>query len=118
MGKLGNGFEHFQSLDSFRKASFILGSEVWEDEFGSLLDLVKGFIVDVWELKMSGYIIVPAHYSPSLRLHLVNCRVSLVEGVSACSFGVCSFVNGSTHCSGCEVDGPVLWLPGQVQECN
>ena len=56
MGKLGNGFEHFQSLDSFRKASFILGSEVWEDAFGSLLDLVKGFIVDVWELKMSGYI--------------------------------------------------------------
>ena len=31
-GKLGDdGFEHFQSLDSFRKASFILGSELWED---------------------------------------------------------------------------------------
>ena len=39
MGKLGNGFEHFQSLYSLRKASYILGSEVWEDEFGSLLDL-------------------------------------------------------------------------------
>ena len=25
------GFEHFQSLDSFRKASFILCSELWED---------------------------------------------------------------------------------------
>ena len=30
------GFEHFQSLDSFRKACFILGSELWEDKFGSL----------------------------------------------------------------------------------
>ena len=47
MGKLGNGFENFQSLNSFWKALFIFGSEVWEDEFGSLLDLVKGFIVDV-----------------------------------------------------------------------
>ena len=51
MGKLGNGFENFQSLNSFWKALFIFGSEVWEDEFGSLLDLVKGFIVDVWELR-------------------------------------------------------------------
>ena len=50
--KLGDdGFEHFQSLDSFRKASFILGSELWEDKFGSLLRLVKGFISDVWELR-------------------------------------------------------------------
>ena len=41
-GKLGgDGFEHFQSLDSFRKASSILGSELWEDKFGSLLVLVK-----------------------------------------------------------------------------
>ena len=39
-GVLGN--EHFQSLDSFRKASFIiLGSELWEDKFDSLLGLVK-----------------------------------------------------------------------------
>ena len=40
-GKLGDdGFEHFQSLDSFRKASFILGSELWEDKFGSLLGVI------------------------------------------------------------------------------
>ena len=42
-GKLGGGFEHLQSLDSFWKASFILGSEQWEDKLGSLFDLVKGF---------------------------------------------------------------------------
>ena len=51
-GKLGDdGFEHFQSLGSFRKASFIFGSELWEDKFGSLLDLVNGFIFDIWELR-------------------------------------------------------------------
>ena len=44
-GKLGeDGFEHFQLLDSFRKASFTFGSELWEDEFGSLLGLVKGLL--------------------------------------------------------------------------
>ena len=40
--KLGDdGFEHFQSRDSSRKASFILGSELWEDKLGSLLGIVK-----------------------------------------------------------------------------
>ena len=29
----------------------ILGSELWEDKFVSLLGLVKGFILDVWELR-------------------------------------------------------------------
>ena len=48
---LGDGFEHFESLDSFEKASFVLGSELWEDHFSSMLDLVKDYIVDVWELR-------------------------------------------------------------------
>ena len=38
---LGDGFEHFESLDSFQKPSFDLGSELWEDDFSSMLDLVK-----------------------------------------------------------------------------
>ena len=48
---LGDGFEHFDSLDSFEKASFVLGSELWEDDFSSMLDLVKDYIVDVWGLR-------------------------------------------------------------------
>ena len=45
-GELGDdGFEYFQSLDSFRKASFILGSE---DKFGSLLGLVKVLFWMFW----------------------------------------------------------------------
>ena len=41
---LGDGCEHFESLDSFEKASFVLGSELWEDDFSSMLDLAKDYI--------------------------------------------------------------------------
>ena len=44
---LGDRFEHFKSLDSFEKASFVLGSELWEDGFSSMLHLIKDYIVDV-----------------------------------------------------------------------
>ena len=48
---LGDRFEHFESLDSFEKASFVLGGGLWEDDFSCMLDLVKDYIVDVWELR-------------------------------------------------------------------
>ena len=35
------GFEHFDALDSLGKSSFILGSELWEEHFDSLLALVN-----------------------------------------------------------------------------
>ena len=47
--KLGNGFERFDALDSLGKSSFILGSELWEEHFDSLLHLVKDYIVSIWE---------------------------------------------------------------------
>ena len=37
---LGDKFEHFQSLGSFEKASFVLGSELWEHKCHSTLDRV------------------------------------------------------------------------------
>ena len=40
--KLGNGFKHFDALDS-------LGSELWEEHFDVLLRLIKDYIVNVWE---------------------------------------------------------------------
>ena len=48
---LGDGFKHFENLDSYEKASFAFGSELWEDDFSSMLDLVKDYIVDVRELR-------------------------------------------------------------------
>ena len=50
-GMLGDEFEQFQSLGSFEMASFVLGSELWENKCGSMLDLVKSYILDVWELR-------------------------------------------------------------------
>ena len=45
--KLGNGFECSDALDSLRKSSFILGSELWEEHFDSLLPLVKDYVVNI-----------------------------------------------------------------------
>ena len=42
---------HFQALCSFEKACFVLGSELWEYKYGSMLDLVKSYILHVWELR-------------------------------------------------------------------
>ena len=41
--KLGIGFEFFDALDRLGKSSFILGSELWEEHFDSLLPLVKDY---------------------------------------------------------------------------
>ena len=49
--KLGNGFERFDALDSLGKSPFILGSELWEEHFDSLLRLVKDYIVNIWEAR-------------------------------------------------------------------
>ena len=49
--KLGNGFKHFDALDSLGKSSFILGSELWEEHFDWLLPLVKDYVVDIWEAR-------------------------------------------------------------------
>ena len=48
---LRDRFEDFESLDNFEKASFVLDSELGEDDFSSMLDLVKDYIVDVLELR-------------------------------------------------------------------
>ena len=49
--KLGNGFEHFDALDSLGKSSFILGSKLWEEHFDSLLPLVKDYVVNIWDAR-------------------------------------------------------------------
>ena len=44
--ELGDRFERFQSLDSFAKSSYVLGSEAWEEYSSGLL---KDFVLSVWE---------------------------------------------------------------------
>ena len=63
---LGNRFECLESLGSFEKASFVSGSELWEDNFSPPLDLVqgyKGYIVDVWELRKAKLYLRTLHIS-------------------------------------------------------
>ena len=45
--EFGVRFEHFQSLDSFAKSSFVLGSEAWEEYSSGLLKVIK---LSVWRL--------------------------------------------------------------------
>ena len=51
--ELGDRFEHFQSLDSFEKSSYVLGSEEWEEYSSGLLGLIKDFVLSVWEERMA-----------------------------------------------------------------
>ena len=51
---LEDNYSSFDSLNNLEKTSYVLGSELWEDDFGSLLSTVKEFLVDVWELKLYG----------------------------------------------------------------
>ena len=41
----------FEAMSSFEKASFIL--ELWEENFEFILDLVKEYVLDVWEERKS-----------------------------------------------------------------
>ena len=66
---LGDWLEHFESLDSIGKASFVLGSELWEDDFSSTLDLVKDLMFGSY--RRLGYVTkILAFHSPSVRMHL------------------------------------------------
>ena len=82
-----------------------MGSELWEDKFGSLLDLDKGFILDVWELRN----VRLYGDNPSVQQSQSQIASGELQGVAggrgelrclggetdtSCSYGVCSFVNG------------------------
>ena len=47
---LGDRYTDFEALNSVEKTSYVLGSELWEQNFRSLLRLVKEFI-NVWEVR-------------------------------------------------------------------
>ena len=81
-----------------------------------MLGLVKGFILDVWELRKVRL------YGDNPSVQQTQSQIASVElqGVAggrgelrclggetdtSCSYGVCSFVNSSAHCSGCVIYG-------------
>ena len=46
---LGDRYVDFATLSNIEKSAFVLGSELWEEDFDALLQLVKEFIVELWE---------------------------------------------------------------------
>ena len=49
---LGGSYAQFDATSSLDKSSFVLGNELWEEHFESLLALVKAYIIDIiWELR-------------------------------------------------------------------
>ena len=105
-GILGDEFEHFQSLGSFEKASSVLGSE---NKCGCMLDPVKSYILDVWELR-----IAPGELQGVAGRGGELCLEGETDtGISVCSLSVCSSV--CLYCvftffwlansSGCVVNG-------------
>ena len=58
---IGDSFEQVSDID---KTAYVLGSELWEENFEDMLRLVKEFIVDVWEVrkqKLYGDDTFPSH---------------------------------------------------------
>ena len=49
--KLSNASKRSNLFPSLGKSSFILGSELWDAHFDSLLSLVKDYVVDIWEAR-------------------------------------------------------------------
>ena len=144
-GMLGDEFEHFQSLGSFEKASFVFGSESWENKCGSMLDLVKSYIIDVWELRKVRL------YGDNPSVQQSHSQIAPGElqgvaggggelclegetntGISVCSSNVCSSTvcssvclctecslsSGSAHSSGHVVNGSSTMAASSITVCS
>ena len=104
--ELGDRFEHFQSLDSFEKLSYVLGSEAWEEYSSGLLGLIKDFVLSVWEerkVRLYGKH-TNVHQNDSWDLR----GVAGGDGELGClcgKAGTSHLCDGSGHSSGCVVNG-------------
>ena len=110
--ELGDRFEHFQSLDSFEKSSYVLGSEAWEEYSSGLLTLIKDFVLSVWEeRKVSENSNVHQSHSQNDSGDLRG--VAGGDGELGClcgKTGTSHLCDGSAHSSGCVVNGSNVYL--------
>ena len=108
--ELGDRFEHFQSLDSFEKSSYVLGSEAWEEYSSGLLGLIKDFVLSVWEERKVRL------YGEHTNVHQSHSQndsgdlrgVAGGDGELGClcgKAGTSHLCDGSAHSSGCVVNG-------------
>ena len=112
---LGGSYARFQTMSSLDKSSFVLGNELWEEHFESLLALVKAYIIDIWEerkSKLYGDVECAQHPRPHSPTGDLG-EIAGVNGKEMCHGGkpgtgklytdVCLCC--SAHTSGCVVDG-------------
>ena len=108
--ELGDRFEHFQSLDSFEKSSYVLGSEAWEEYSSGLLGLIKDFVLSEWEERKVRL------YGEHTNVHQSHSQndsgdlrgVAGGDGELGClcgKAGTSHLCDGSAHSSGCVVNG-------------
>ena len=108
--ELGDRFEHFQSLYSFEKSSYVLGSEAWEEYSSGLLGLIKDFVLSVWEERKVRL------YGEHANVHQSHSQndsgdlrgVAGGDGELGClcgKAGTSHLCDGSAHSSGCVVNG-------------
>ena len=100
-------------LKLWDQSSFILGNELWEEHFESLLALVKAYIIDIWEERKSKlYGDVECAQQP--HPHSPTGNLGKIAGVNGQnSEGMCQggklytdvCLCCSAHTSGCVVDG-------------
>ena len=50
-------FEHFKNCDTVRKSCYILGTELLESHYDELLYIVKSYIIDIWKVHISMYVV-------------------------------------------------------------
>ena len=48
---LAEAFKDFEALDNIERASFVLGCELWTENFNSMLALVKEYLIDLWVVR-------------------------------------------------------------------
>ena len=113
--ELGDRFEHFQSLDSFEKSSYVLGSEAWEEYSSGLLGLIKDFVLSVWEERKVRL------YGEHANVHQSHSQndsgdlrgIAGGDGELGCLCGKADtshLCDGSAHSSGCGVNGYYYYL--------
>ena len=126
---LGSEYSKFLSFNSLDKTSFVMGSELWEENFDALLTLVKRYIIDVWEARkvklygndscpselpsqcLTGNQVIGAYgkfegkcLDKNVNGACVNTGKGLLVGLAGIG-NMCMRVNGSAHGCGCVVYG-------------
>ena len=101
---LGEAFKDFEALE---RASFVLGCELWMENFDSMFALVKEYIIDLWEVRKVKIYGEPWSTQPQSKSSARDLRYGTVVGGQrrgTCKFGNFSRVTGTLSTCTCITD--------------